>query len=778
MTKHIRRSLGVALLLGAAATSAWAGGPNYTFDYANRIPYVWHPENWPGGAVPVYTDLGNLKASNPLITNSRASQLAVAGWEQWNAVPTATFQAQVMGDFSMIGKGDINRTNFTQIAGTWNGGGVHVIYDTDGQIFQQVLGLFGVLGLAQLEWVAVDSPEILEAYVILNGSQVRSNDTNAVGFSGVFTHEFGHITNLGHSQANGAAYGFLDPTRPRGCAAPWTTGPAATQIETMYPFIENTPTGNGQHMATVDRIDDIAAISNLYPEPGWSASYGTIRGKVLLPDESTEITGVNVIARNVANPFNDFSSYISGQVSKGQVGPDGSFEFNGLTPGAQYVLYTDNLVNGAFGVPRLLVLPGPEEYYNGGLESGDGEDDDRCAWTTVTATAGTASTVDIAFNKVKGAPVITMLNPPNIPTDMTPDGLTVVGAAGSQVFRWTADTGVTLLGGEMNAGVPSISNDGTRIVGTVRGPDNNLTWALYENAAWTILPRRAEAVTPCAGSPGTWGAPYDISGDGQTIVGGSYSTGCSNGGFRATMWTAAGGTVALPKSSDSPTRASRANTVNFDGTCIGGWDDHSTGFRRGAYWMGGVETVYAPNPTVTKAVGETLKSNSAGSILVGVNNIPTQGAWRYFTGTQTMEVLSINNGPNDRNGGAGALSDDGNVIAGWNQLVSGRVPTIWTPALGWHDLNAFLNSQGTYAEGVGLLNGSMMSADGRTIAGAAQTLFGNAGWILSTPKSVLCHRPPDHPGQKTFTIDVSFPEGLADHLAHGDTLGLCQHGGV
>jgi hypothetical protein len=57
MTKHIRRSLGVALLLGAAATSAWAGGPNYTFDYANRIPYVWHPENWPGGAVPVYTDL-------------------------------------------------------------------------------------------------------------------------------------------------------------------------------------------------------------------------------------------------------------------------------------------------------------------------------------------------------------------------------------------------------------------------------------------------------------------------------------------------------------------------------------------------------------------------------------------------------------------------------------------------------------------------------------------------------------------------------------------------
>jgi len=29
----------------------------------------------------------------------------------------------------------------------------------------------------------------------------------------------------------------------------------------------------------------------------------------------------------------------------------------------------------------------------------------------------------------------------------------------------------------------------------------------------------------------------------------------------------------------------------------------------------------------------------------------------------------------------------------------------------------------------------------------------------------------------THNLDVSFPEGLGDHLAHGDTVGLCQHGG-
>ncbi len=774
MTKTFKSLLGAALLLGAAATSVFAGGPNYTFDYENRIPYVWHLEHWPGGTVPVYTDLGNFKNSNPLITNARANELTVNGWTQWNNVATSTFQAQVMGDFASIGLPEINRTNYGMVAGTWNGGGIHVVYDTDGTIFSQVLGVFGVLGIAQIEWVEADTEEILEAIIVLNGSAVRSTDPQAVGFSGVFTHEFGHAVNLGHTQANGAAYGFADPTRPRGCAAPWTTGPLASQVETMYPFIENTATGSGQHMATVDRIDDIAAISNLYPAAGWPASHGTIRGKVLLPDETSEITGVNVIARNIANPFGDFSSYLSGQVSKGQAGQDGSFELNGLTPGAQYVLYTDNLVQGGFNIPRLVVLPGPEEYYNGVLESGDGEEDDRCAWTTVTVAAAAPATADIAFNKVKGAPVITMLPPPSLPTDMTPDGRVIVGNVGSQVFRWTVEEGVVLLGGEMNAGSASISDDGLRITGTVRGTDNNLTWAYHENGAWTALPKRQDSTAPCTG---TWGAPYDISGDGQTIVGGTWST-CASAGFKATKWTAAEGTVALPKSPDSPTRASRANTVNYDGTCIGGWDDHSTGFRRGAFWMNGVETVFEPNPNVGTAVGEALKSNNAGTILTGVNGPPTQGGWRFFTGTHEMQVLSINNGPNDRQGGAYAMSEDGSIVHGWNQLTSGRQATLWTAALGWYDFLTFLNAQGTYVEGIGILNATASSADGHRVAGGAASLFGNVGWIMDTPKSVLCHRPPDHPGQKTFTIDVSFPDGLADHLAHGDTFGMCQHGGV
>lgn len=778
MKSHIERMLGVALLLGAAATTALAGGPNYTFDYQNRIPYAWHPEHWSGGAVPVYTDLGNLKNSNPLITNERADELAVAGWGQWNAVPTSTFRGQVAGDFSLIGLPDIDRTNASQVLGAFNGGGVHVIYDHDGGITGNVLGLFGVLGVTGLEWVAFDRPEILEAWVILNGSTVRSGDPNGVAFAGVLTHEFGHAVNLAHTQANGAVYAFLDPTGPRDCALPWSGGPSASQIETMYPFVGvASPTDTGAGMASVDRIDDMAAISNLYPAEGWPQNQATIRGKILLADKETEITAVNVIARNVADPFGDVQSYLSGQVSKGEAGPDGTFELNGLAPGAEYVLYVDNLVRGGFNIPRLIVLPGPEEYYNGAGESGDGTDDNRCAWTTITAAPGAPVTADVAFNKVKGAPVFRTLGVNVVPTDMTPDGTTMVGQYGAEVFRWTEAGGVQPIGGDISGGgSPGISDDGRKVAATVRDASNIRNWAIHEDGAWTLLPHRPDA--PPAGCSGQFGSVMDISGDGSTVVGGTYGNStCAQSGFRATKWTAAGGIETLEKSADSPTRANRANTVNYDGSVIGGWDDHATGPRRGAYWINGVEHVITLEPT-TYFTGEALDVTSDGSIIGGTSGGPNHDAWRLDTSTGQIAYLS-GNPPEGLTSAVYTLSAGGGVITGWSQTTppapAVRTPMIWTPELGWTNLNLFLNAQGTYTEGVGIGNATATSADGRVLAGAAASQFGTVGWILETPKAVVCHQ------VRHFTwksIDVSFPDELGAHLIHGDTLGLCQHGGM
>ena len=68
--KTLMRLLGAALTLGVVATPALAGGPNYMYDEANKLPYRWHLDSWPNGAVPVHTDLGGLGLmDNTMTTN-------------------------------------------------------------------------------------------------------------------------------------------------------------------------------------------------------------------------------------------------------------------------------------------------------------------------------------------------------------------------------------------------------------------------------------------------------------------------------------------------------------------------------------------------------------------------------------------------------------------------------------------------------------------------------------------------------------------------------------
>ena len=67
-------------------------------------------------------------------------------------------------------------------------------------------------------------------------------------------------------------------------------------------------------------------------------------------------------------------------------------------------------------------------------------------------------------------------------------------------------------------------------------------------------------------------------------------------------------------------------------------------------------------------------------------------------------------------------------------------------------------------------------SDGRTVAGFMASIFGNTGWILQIENAMVCHRDPADPSSAQSTIHVGFPEGLDEHLAHGDIFGICQHG--
>jgi uncharacterized membrane protein len=765
-----------ALVFAGFATAALAGGPIYIFDPVNRVPYSWNLAAWPNGEVPVYTDLGEL---GPL-ANERADELVQFASDQWSAVPTSSFRSVVAGDFTALeglGLGDIDASTITSIIGTWDGGGIHVVYDNDGTIMTDFFGLppTGVLGVTNLDFVGVDTSEILEAWVVLSGPGIHAADPDGIGFQGVVTHEVGHALNLGHSQANGAVWNpnVYDSPQPQDCGAPWTGGSSAGQVETMYAISTPEPGNSGEYMGTVDILDDLTAISDLYPGPGYPENRGSIKGQIL-DSNGAPVMGVDVIARNVAYPFDDCTSYISGQYTQGDAGPDGSFELNGLTPGARYAIYIDNLLIGAYALPtRLVVLPGAEEYYNGRMESGDAAQDKKCAWTTVVATPGAPVTANITFNRYAGAPTLTMSPYIGYPVDITADGGIVVGALSSidgPIFRWDLNSGTFENIGGFRSGSPAISDDGTKIASTEMDTDGIIKPAIYENGAWHVLPS-VPGSTPCdQDGKVTAGSVTDISGDGSTVVGMNYGDHCFRGGLRAFKWTAATGSVALPKSG-AFNNLSRANGVNYDGSVVVGHDENTSGAWRGAFWKDGVVKLIT---RLGQNVALALDVSRDGQYIVGQSAVASsQKGWRYSVASNTVELLGSL--PSYDNNVTNAISDDHNVIVGYStsNITGGTSPVIWTPKLLWTNFNTFLAAQGVNFTDTYPYSLSAMSADGRVIIGTLASIFGDVGFVLKTPTSIVCHAPAGSPTQLQTTI-VGFPQGLDDALAAGDTLGPCQ----
>lgn len=92
-------------------------------------------------------------------------------------------------------------------------------------------------------------------------------------------------------------------------------------------------------------------------------------------DRRTELTGVNVVARDLSDPCTGANSALTGQLTQGLLGPDGSFVIHGLVPGRRYVLYVDAILAGGFPTPPQWFLPGAEKFYRAGGDSHGSHDD-------------------------------------------------------------------------------------------------------------------------------------------------------------------------------------------------------------------------------------------------------------------------------------------------------------------------------------------------------------------------------------------------------------------
>ena len=390
MNTFQRIALVVLTALLFVPAPANAGGPLANCD--DGVPFLW-PN---GGRNIVWNpDQGNLGG----LSKAAADQFVGTSFGQWQNVGSSTISF-LQGAVLPV---DVDETNFVPFFDAPAPDGLSaIVYDDTGAIFELLFGPdSGVLGFAGPEFGDPATCTITEGLAFLNGPEFDPADPNT-GLS-IMVHEFGHFSNLAHTQTNGGILlGIAVGTPETSGPAPFNTFGAPTVadfannglLETMYPFFFGSQFGEES-----PALEDVTSISRLYPEPTYFATTASVAGSIFSSNGTTRLSGVNVIARNVDNPFLDAVSALSGDFTD-EIDPAvsavvGTYRFTGLTPGAQYAVYVDEILDGAFSTPPRD-LPGPEEFHSGAAESNS---DAPGTFAAVAAAAGaTRSGVNVIFN--------------------------------------------------------------------------------------------------------------------------------------------------------------------------------------------------------------------------------------------------------------------------------------------------------------------------------------------------------------------------------------------
>jgi len=226
------------------------------------------------------------------VTASQFQTAVAAGFATWEAVPTASITFQFVG--------------FTSAAP----------FDDDGIStfgFDAEPDLDRVLGATSFV-VDTLTGEIVESDVFFNSiftwSTAAAGDASRFDLQSVATHEIAHFLGLGHS-----AIGETE-IRPDGGRRVLASGAV------MFPI----SLGRGITSDRTLQPDDIAGVSDLYPDGDFKDTTGAISGRVVR--NGREVIGAHVVA------FNPKTGTLIGGFALGE---GGTFQIAGLAPGAHVI---------------------------------------------------------------------------------------------------------------------------------------------------------------------------------------------------------------------------------------------------------------------------------------------------------------------------------------------------------------------------------------------------------------------------------------------------------
>lgn len=321
-------------------------------------------------------------------------------------------------------------------------------------------------------------------------------------------------------------------------------------------------------------------------------------------------------------------------------------------------------------------------------------------------------------------------------TSISNDG-TVVGdnTATLEYFMWTAGGGQVSIGGRVAGdgvgGQATISHDGLFVGGTVFNPTSGThEMGRYSvgTGSWTPL-GGIGAVSDAETSSG-WG----ISGDGSSIVGLGWVT---PGSAHGVQWRQGTGMVDL--GTTSPGNSSRANSTNFDGSVVVGWQDNDNG-RQGAVWVNGAQELIFNNDGF--AASEALSVSNNGTYVSGIQFggfFEPSELWRYNTQTDTYEGLgNLTDGGAAGTTAGNAMNGDGTLIAGgtwgFGPAFFGTA-IIWEEGVGVQRFSEYLDNRGiAYEAGYSFAYVTDMSSDGTWFTGWGLTAnFEVTSFVVNVP---------------------------------------------